>query len=63
MNLIIRGIIFFFNKCELGGFLKLTRTISKKYNTTNNVLCATQETNNNVRENRDWERMKGRAVS
>ncbi len=37
--------------------------LSKKYNTTNNVLCATQETNNNVRENRDWERMKGRAVS
>jgi len=37
--------------------------LSKKYNTTNNVLCATQETNDNVRENRDWERMKGRAVS
>jgi|TARA_R110002153_G_scaffold52767_1_gene147698 UDPglucose 6-dehydrogenase len=37
--------------------------LSRKYNTTNNVLCATQETNNNVRENRDWERMKGRAVS
>ena len=37
--------------------------LSRKYDTTNNVLCATQETNNNVRENRDWERMKGRAVS
>jgi len=29
----------------------------------NNVLCAVQETNNNVRKNRDWEQMKGRAVS
>ena len=37
--------------------------LSEKLNTMNNVLCATQETNNNVRKNRDWEQMKGRAVS
>ena len=36
--------------------------LSEKFGTTNNVLCATQETNNNVRKNRDWEDMKGRAV-
>ncbi len=29
----------------------------------NNILCEVQETNNNVRKNRDWEQMKGRAVS
>ena len=37
--------------------------LSEKLNTINNVLCATQETNNNVRSNRDWEGMKGRAVT
>ena len=37
--------------------------LSEKLNTINNVLCATQETNNNVRSNRDWEDMKGRAVT
>lgn len=37
--------------------------LSEKLNTMNNVLCAVQETNNNVRKNRDWEQMKGRAVS
>ena len=37
--------------------------LSEKLNTMNNVLCAAQETNNNVRKNRDWEQMKGRAVS
>ena len=37
--------------------------LSEKLNTMNNVLCAVQETNNNVRRNRDWEQMKGRAVS
>ena len=31
--------------------------------TTNNVLKATQKTNDSVRQNRDWENMKGRAVS
>ena len=36
--------------------------LSEKLNTMNNVLCAVQETNNNVRKNRDWEQMKGRAV-
>ena len=37
--------------------------LSEELNTMNNVLCAVQETNNNVRKNRDWEQMKGRAVS
>jgi|TARA_B100001093_G_scaffold515139_1_gene590809 UDPglucose 6-dehydrogenase len=37
--------------------------LSYQYNTTNGVLKATQETNNKVRSDRDWERMKGRAVS
>ncbi len=37
--------------------------LSEKFGTTNNVLCATQETNNNVRKNRDWEKMVGRAVT
>jgi UDP-glucose 6-dehydrogenase len=31
--------------------------------TCNNVLVSAQETNNQVRTNRDWEHMKGRAVS
>ena len=37
--------------------------LSDGLKTTNNVLKATQETNNKVRQNRDWEKMKGRAVS
>tara|TARA_B110001452_G_C15166059_1_gene405422 strand:+ start:211 stop:1029 length:819 start_codon:yes stop_codon:yes gene_type:complete len=37
--------------------------LSEELNTVNNVLCATNETNNNVRRNRDWEQMKGRAVT
>ena len=37
--------------------------LSKELNTLNGVLCAVSETNNQVRENRDWEQMKGRAVS
>ena len=37
--------------------------LSEKLNTMNNVLCAVQETNNNIRRNRDWEQMKGRAVT
>ena len=37
--------------------------ITNQYQTLNNVLKATMETNNEVRTNRDWETMKGRAVS
>ena len=37
--------------------------LSNELNTMNNVLCAVQETNNNIRRNRDWEQMKGRAVT
>ena len=37
--------------------------LSYQYNTVNEVLKATQETNDKVRSDRDWERMKGRAVS
>jgi nucleotide sugar dehydrogenase len=36
--------------------------ITEALNTRNNVLVATQKTNDEVRSNRDWERMKGRAV-
>ena len=44
---------------DLAALLYLT----KELKTTNNVLKATQDTNNKVRQNRDWEKMKGRAVS
>ena len=37
--------------------------LSEKHDTTNNVLKATRDTNDTVRKNRDWEQMKGRAVS
>tara|TARA_R100001244_G_scaffold112958_1_gene83617 strand:- start:616 stop:1452 length:837 start_codon:yes stop_codon:yes gene_type:complete len=36
--------------------------ITKEKNTINNVLKAVQATNNTVRSNRDWEKMKGRAI-
>jgi len=36
--------------------------LSENLDTVNNVLTATQDTNNIVRKNRDWEKMKGRAV-
>lgn len=44
---------------DLAAILHLTEELK----TVNNVLSATQETNNNVRKDRDWEKMKGRAVS
>jgi UDPglucose 6-dehydrogenase len=37
--------------------------ITNQYQTLNNVLKATMQTNNEVRTDRDWETMKGRAVS
>ena len=37
--------------------------VSENLGTTNNVLKATRDTNDEVRKNRDWEKMKGRAVS
>jgi len=43
---------------DLSALLHLT----KELGTTNNVLEATQKTNNELRKNRDWESMKGRAV-
>ena len=36
--------------------------LSQNMGTINNVLIATQTTNDTVRKNRDWEQMKGRAV-
>ena len=36
--------------------------LSKELNTLNDMLCAVSETNNQVRKNRDWEQMKGRAI-
>lgn len=44
---------------DLSALIKLSYELA----TCNNVLVATQETNNQVRTNRDWEHMKGRAVS
>jgi hypothetical protein len=43
---------------DLSALLHLT----KELGTISNVLEATQKTNDEVRENRDWEKMKGRAV-
>jgi UDPglucose 6-dehydrogenase len=37
--------------------------LAQRFGTTTNVLEATQLTNDKVRQNRDWEQMKGRAVS
>jgi len=37
--------------------------LTNQHQTLNNVLKATMETNNMVRTDRDWETMKGRAVS
>ena len=37
--------------------------LSEQLKTLNNVLSAANKTNNKVRKNRDWEQMKGRAVS
>ncbi|MDC6464864.1 nucleotide sugar dehydrogenase [bacterium] len=37
-------------------------SITNELKITNNVLTATQQTNNELRNNRDWENMKGRAV-
>jgi UDPglucose 6-dehydrogenase len=37
--------------------------LTNQYQTLNNVLRATMETNNMVRTDRDWETMKGRAVT
>jgi len=44
---------------DLSAILYLTNQLG----TINNVLHATQDTNNEVRKNRDWEQMEGRAVS
>ena len=44
---------------DLSALINLTRELG----TISNVLEATQETNDQVRQNRDWEQMKGRAVS
>ena len=44
---------------DLSALIHLTRELG----TVSNVLEATQETNDQVRQNRDWEKMKGRAVS
>ena len=44
---------------DLSAMLKLTQML----NTTNNVLSATEKTNQEVRTDKDWEGMEGRAVS
>lgn len=43
---------------DLSALIHLSDTL----NTVNNVLKATKQTNDKVRNNRDWEKMKGRAV-
>jgi UDPglucose 6-dehydrogenase len=43
---------------DLQALLNLTRELE----TPNNVLKATVVTNNEIRKNKDWEKMKGRAV-
>jgi len=42
--------------------LKALVYISEQLGTTNNVLKATSKTNDTIRNDRDWERMKGRAI-
>ena len=44
---------------DLSAIIHLTKNLK----TSNNVLNAVQQTNDVVRNNRDWEKMKGRAVS
>lgn len=36
--------------------------LSEQFGTTNNVLVSTKKTNDEVRNDRDWEKMKGRAI-
>ena len=43
---------------DLKALLKLTNEL----NVPNNVLKASEATNSEVRKNKDWEKMKGRAV-
>ena len=44
---------------DLSAIIKLSEDLG----TTNNVLKSVLETNNKVRRNRDWEKMKGRAIN
>jgi UDPglucose 6-dehydrogenase len=44
---------------DLSAIIKMTDDLG----TTNNILKSAQKTNNKVRNNRDWEKMKGRAVN
>ena len=44
---------------DLSAIIKITDDLG----TTNNILKSVQKTNNKVRNNRDWEKMKGRAVN
>jgi UDP-glucose 6-dehydrogenase len=44
---------------DLSAIIKMTNDLG----TTNNILKSVQKTNNKVRNNRDWEKMKGRAVN
>ena len=44
---------------DLSAIIELT----KKFGTANNVLLSTKKTNDELRSNRDWEKMKGRAIT
>ena len=37
--------------------------LTERMNTLNKLLTAVKKTNDKVRKNRDWERMKGRAIN
>ena len=37
--------------------------LTKKLGTVNNVLCSVKKTNDELRTNRDWEQMIGRAIN
>ena len=43
--------------------LSVSEDYAPEINNIDNVLSATEQTNTQVRTNRDWEKMKGRAVS
>lgn len=44
---------------DLSAIIKMTNDLQ----TTNNILKSAKKTNDKVRKNRDWEKMKGRAIS
>lgn len=56
------GDLGFGGHCFPKDLAALTR-LSEKLGTTNNILKSVKKTNDKLRSNRDWEKMKGRAVN